>query len=57
MLTKVIQQGSAGLSDSTLKDTKCPDGTPTGTICTRVIAGRLSWRQVDNYDVQRLAPW
>jgi len=53
ILTRVIQQGSGGLTRSTLggsaNDKNCPPDTPAGVICTRVVAGRLSWRQVNNY--------
>jgi type IV pilus assembly protein PilY1 len=51
--TQIIQQGSAGLSTGQAggysNDPNCPDKTPAGVICTPSIAGRLSWRQVGNY--------
>jgi type IV pilus assembly protein PilY1 len=62
ILTKVIQQGSGGLAESTLggfsNDSNCPPDTPAGVICTRVVAGRLSWRQVNNYHaLQETTGW
>ncbi len=51
--TQVIQQGSAGLSTGQAggysSDPNCPAKTPAGVVCTLSTAGRLSWRQVSNY--------
>jgi type IV pilus assembly protein PilY1 len=57
----LLQQGPYGMTQGAALDfsalAPCPPGTPAGLLCTQVDAGRLSWRNISNYMLQRTANW